>query len=373
MPASLPLMRIVGLTAEPYRALGDAPTRISGVYEALARAGHDIEIIHLPPTARKDPRALVKTFYPNRHGWRHRLLLGMDSVRARTQAAERQLALVERPDAIMQFGCLLGPGRSPGAPHVIYTDHVFSLTRRHYPRWSPLTSRAAAAFEAHESALLRNAAVVFTFSQFARQGMIDDYGCDPGRIFVAGTGANVRADAPERPLDEQVAFFAGYDFERKGGHVLLAAWPQVRRRLPSARLEIAALGRPPAHLPAGVTWLGRLSRDELTARYRQVSAFVLPSLFEPFGLVFAEAMASGLPVVATRTCGVPEIVSDGETGLLTDIGDQAALADALVAVLGDPDRARAMGAAGRARVLEHYTWEQVTAVMEPHLRALVPA
>ena len=366
-------MRIVGLTAEPYSALGDPPTRTSGLYEALDREGHDITIVHLPPTARRDPRALAKTFYPTRHGWRHRLLLGMDSVRSRTEAAERELALVERPDAGLQVGCLFGPGRSPGVPHVIYTDHIFSLTRRHYPRWSPLTSRAAAAFEAHESALLRNAAVVFTFSQFTRQGMIDDYGCDPAKLHVVGTGANVRADAPERPLDQQVALFAGYDFERKGGHVLLAAWPEVRRRLPSARREIAAHGRPPRRLPAGVSWLGRLTHGELTAHYRQASAFVLPSLFEPFGLVFAEAMASGLPVIATRTCGVPEIVRDGETGLLTEIGDPDSLADALVAVLGDPERARAMGAAGRTRVLEHFTWQRVTEAMDPHLRALAPA
>jgi glycosyltransferase involved in cell wall biosynthesis len=365
-------MRIVGLTAEPYTALGDPPTRTSGLYEALAGHGHDVSIIHLPLTARSNPIALARTFYPHRHGWRHRLLLGSDSVRARTKTAERELARAGHADVILQFGCLFGPGRAPGAPHAIYTDHIFSLTRRLYPRWSPLSGRAAAAFESHESALLRNADVVFAFSQFVRQGMIDDYGCDPERVHVVGTGANVRADAPERALDEQVAFFAGYDFERKGGHVLLAAWPEVRRRLPSARLEIAAAGRAPAHLPEGVTWLGRLSRDELTARYRRVSTFVLPSLFEPFGLVFAEAMASGLPVVATRTCGVPEIVRDGETGVLVEVNDAAALADALVDVLGDPDRARAMGSAGRARVLDQFTWERVAdtvaARLEPFAR-----
>ena len=366
-------MRIVGLTSEPYRALGDPPTRTSGLYEALAADGHEIAIIHLEVGARRDPIALVRSFHPRRHAWRHRLLLGPDSVRARTAAAEKALATVGEADATMQFGCLFGPGRARRGAHAVYTDHIFSLTRRHYPRWSPLSGRAAAAFEAHESSLLRGAGVVFAFSEFVRQGMIEDYGCDPDRVHVVGTGANVRADAPERPLDEQVAFFAGYDFERKGGHVLLAAWPEVRRRLPGARLEIAAAGRAPGHLPAGVSWLGRLSRDELTARYRQVSAFVLPSLFEPFGLVFAEAMASGLPVVATRTCGVPEIVLDGETGLLVPVGDATALADALVAVLGDPPRARALGAAGRTRVIEQFTWERVAGTMAQRLARLTHA
>jgi starch synthase len=352
-------MRFVGLTAEAYRNLGDPPTRTSGLYEALHAQGHEIEIVNVGLSARRDPVALVRSFHPRRHAWRHRLLLGTDSVNARTEAAERGIARAGHADAVIQFGCLYGPGKANGIPHAIYTDHIFALTRRFYPRWSPLSGRAAAAFEAHESTLLRRADVVFAFSEFVRRGMIDDYGCDPGRVHVVGTGANVRADAPERALDEQVAFFAGYDFERKGGHVLLAAWPEVRRRLPAARLEIAASGRPPRTLPPGVTWLGRLSRDELTAHYRRVSAFVLPSLFEPFGLVFAEAMASGLPVVATYTCGVPEIVRDGETGLLVRIGDAHALADALVAVLGDPERARAMGAAGRALAIEQFTWDRV--------------
>ena len=366
-------MRIVGLMAERYVALGDPPTRTSGVYEALAAQGHEIEIVNVGLSARHDPVALARSFHPRRHAWRHRLLLGEDSVRARTAAAERGLARAGDADAVMQFGCLYGPGSANHIPHVVYTDHIFALTRRHYPRWSPLTGRAAAAFEAHESSLLRGADLVYAFSEFVRQGMIEDYGCDPDRVHVVGTGANVRADAPERALDEQVAFFAGYDFERKGGHLLLQAWPEVRRRLPGARLEIAASGRPPRSLPPGVTWLGRLSRDELTARYRQVSVFVLPSLFEPFGLVFAEAMASGLPVVATYTCGVPEIVRDGETGLLVPIGDAHALASALAELLGDPERARALGAAGRASVQEQFNWDRVAARIAAGITSLARA
>jgi glycosyltransferase involved in cell wall biosynthesis len=365
-------MRIAGLIADPFRALGDPPTRFSGLLEALAARGNDVAVVHPELDARRDVLALARSFHPRRNAWRHRLLLGRDSVRARTAAAERELERAGPVDAVLQFQCLFGPGRGVTGVHAIYTDHIFSLTRRLYPRWSPLSGRSAAAFEAHESSLLRAAGVVLTFSEFTRQGMIDDYGCDPERVHVVGTGTNVADGAAAEAMGEhagdRLAFFAGYDFERKGGHVLLAAWPEVRRHLPDARLEIASSARAPA-LPEGVTWLGRLSRSELDAAYRRASAFVLPSLFEPFGLVFAEAMSCGLPCISTYTCGVPEIVQDGETGLLVQSGDEAALAAALVAVLGDPERARTMGAAGRARVVEQFTWERVALAVEGHLEA----
>jgi glycosyltransferase involved in cell wall biosynthesis len=366
-------MRIAGLIADPFRALGDPPTRFSGLLESLAALGHDVAVVHPEHDPRRDALALARSFHPRRNAWRHRLLLGRDSVRARTAAAERALEQAGPADAVLQFQCLFGPGRAVTGVHAVYTDHIFSLTRRLYPQWSPLSGRSAAAFEAHESRLLRDAGVVFAFSEFTRQGMIDDYGCDPGRVHVVGTGSNVGAAGAEAVgelADDRLAFFAGYDFERKGGHVLLVAWPEVRRRLPDARLEIASSARAPT-LPEGVTWLGRLSRDELNAAYRRASAFVLPSLFEPFGLVFAEAMSCGLPCISTYTCGVPEIVHDGETGLLVQPGDAAALGEALVAVLGDPERARAMGAAGRASVLEQFTWDRVARTVAGHLEVAV--
>ena len=81
-----------------------------------------------------------------------------------------------------------------------------------------------------------------------------------------------------------------------------------------------------------------------------LDVFVLPSLWEGFGLVLVEAMAAGRPVVASAVGPIPEIVVDGVTGLLVPPGDPAALAEAIIRVLQDPELASAMGRAGRARV-----------------------
>jgi glycosyltransferase involved in cell wall biosynthesis len=92
--------------------------------------------------------------------------------------------------------------------------------------------------------------------------------------------------------------------------------------------------------------------------------FVLPSVYEPFGLVLAEAMAMRKPVVATSVGGIPEVVADGVTGMLVPSGDGAALADAVLGYLADPTLARRHGRAGRARAEEHFSMERVMREME---------
>jgi glycosyltransferase involved in cell wall biosynthesis len=104
-----------------------------------------------------------------------------------------------------------------------------------------------------------------------------------------------------------------------------------------------------------------LPHSELAGHYRMFDIFVGPSVWnEPFGMVIVEAMASGLPVIATRGGGVPEIVENGETGLLTERGDSAELAEAITSLLENDDLRESMGRAGRKRVLQLFSWEKVS-------------
>ena len=89
--------------------------------------------------------------------------------------------------------------------------------------------------------------------------------------------------------------------------------------------------------------------------------FACPSLYEPLGIVNLEAMACGTAVVGTRVGGIPEVVADGETGLLVPPDDPAALAAALNALIRDPARAAAMGAAGRERAATEFGWDAIAA------------
>jgi glycosyltransferase involved in cell wall biosynthesis len=108
-----------------------------------------------------------------------------------------------------------------------------------------------------------------------------------------------------------------------------------------------------AHFP------GRVPDELLHALYARADVFVHATRFEGSSLVTLEAMAHGLPVVATRAGGIPDKVVDGETGLLVEPGDVRGLADRLGRMAAAPQEARAMGARGRERALRHFAWPRL--------------
>jgi glycosyltransferase involved in cell wall biosynthesis len=99
--------------------------------------------------------------------------------------------------------------------------------------------------------------------------------------------------------------------------------------------------------------------EDVAALIRGFDLFVLPSRWEGFGLVLLEAMAQSCPIVATRVGGIPEVVADGETGLLVPPGDVGALASAIGKLIDDPSRRRALGRAGHARFRHRFTAERM--------------
>lgn len=115
--------------------------------------------------------------------------------------------------------------------------------------------------------------------------------------------------------------------------------------------------------PARTTFLGACERAALLDAYREADVFVWPAVNEPFGLVFLEAQAAGLPVVGGISRGVPEIVTDGETGLLVAPNDADAFAAAVAQLIRDPDRRAEMGTAGRARILARHDLVPATAAI----------
>ena len=160
------------------------------------------------------------------------------------------------------------------------------------------------------------------------------------------------------PVVGNVAALTGH----KDHATLVAAMALLRVRLPEARLVIAGEGELRPALEALVRESGLRDRVVFAGFRRDLdrllpafSVFCLSSRLEGLGTSLLDAMAFGLPVVATAAGGIPEAVEDGVTGRVAPAGDPGALADALVDVLGDEARRRAYGAAGRRRFLERFT------------------
>ncbi len=182
-------------------------------------------------------------------------------------------------------------------------------------------------------------------------------------------GVETRPMAPAKPHSDTLLIgLVGRISRWKGQHIFITAAATVRKKFPNARFQI--IGAPmfgeeayEAEIQAQAKSLGLEEaveflgfRADVPELMEKLDLLVHASISgEPFGLVIAEAMMLGKPVVATLGGGVPEIVQDGLTGLLVPMGDAPAMADAICEMLAAPDRARRMGAEGRARALRHFT------------------
>jgi glycosyltransferase involved in cell wall biosynthesis len=206
-------------------------------------------------------------------------------------------------------------------------------------------------------------------------------GAMPERVFVAGAGVDVErfddirtCDARRRLGLEPGAPTVGF-IGQLGGHkgldTLLDAMPQVWQTLPQAHLLIAgARSMYVPHLESMVAAWPHSLRRRVTVKYdftneekpdlfAALDVFAYPSGFESFGIAFVEAWAAGKPVVGCRRGAIPSLVSDGVDGLLVTWQDAADLAGAVVTLLADPTRAAAMGAAGRGKARQKYTWRRI--------------
>ncbi len=180
----------------------------------------------------------------------------------------------------------------------------------------------------------------------------------------------------------RVLLFAGRITRAKGLDLLFRALPTVLRQAPDVHVAIAgedfgeraefqataaALG-----IERLVTWLGKLTRDQLVGAYQHAAAFVFPSRYEAFGIAPLEAQAAGCPVIAMDVASLPFVVQDGTTGLLFRPEDVADLTRKILRLLGDRALAQRFSAAGRERAHKEFPWERSIASLRALYADLVP-
>jgi glycogen synthase len=181
--------------------------------------------------------------------------------------------------------------------------------------------------------------------------------------------------APDGPL---VVFLGRMEWE-KGGHVLLDAMPTLLRRFPGLRLVLAGRGSMEDRLheqsarlglAGAVTFTGWLPEDDLHALVACADVAVVPSIYEPFGLVALEAAALGTPLVVSDTGGLAEFVEPGETGWRFPPGDAPGLADAVTATLTEPALAAASARRALVRLHADHGWDRIAErTVEAYVRA----
>jgi len=305
------------------------------------------------------------TFRPARATWRARLHTSPLAHRMLSKTLVRRSARFEVPYdiALQVHGWVAGQPH----PYALYVDQTRLMAERGWPQWLPLPRRERAAVLDRERQMYAAAAHILTMGQPARESLMAEYEIDPHRITVVGGGLMFdRLPTPSsRPPEVPTIMFVGREFERKGGDCLLEAFSAVRTEILDARLVVVGTSHRSA--PPGVVFLGRVWRSQLSQLYRAARVFCLPTYYEPFGLVFAEAMAHAVPCVGTSVQSIPEILDHGHAGVLIRPGDPEGLAAALVRLLTDRDMASRLGQAGRRRVEHQLLWKHVAGRAAPVL------
>jgi glycogen(starch) synthase len=256
----------------------------------------------------------------------------------------------------------------------VATIHATEAGRHH--GWLPQPLNTA--IHSVERWLAHRSQSVITCSSAMRDEVTALFEVKPEHVVVVPNGIDVqRWRAPKRAVraarerhagNGPLLVFAGRLVHEKGLQTLLDALPAIRAEVPGVRLAVAGTGifedALQAHarrrrLARAVDWCGFVPEDELAPLLAAADAVVVPSLYEPFGIVALEAAAARTPLVLARTGGLRDLVEASAAAAGFEPGDSAGLADAVVSVLRQPATA-ARVAARAARIVTHdYTWHAV--------------
>jgi len=289
----------------------------------------------------------------------------------------------------------LGPGllriARTGLPVLTTIHHPISVDRRlalaQARGWGRLTTRRWYGFVGMQRRVARRSEHVLTVSRQARDDVAAEFGVPPERMRVVPVGVDVDTFAPREPAGHgpghapgrapgRVVAVTSADVPLKGLPVLVEALARLRHA--GRGVELVVVGTAGARteraiadagLGGRVTFRSGLAERDLAELMASAALLAVPSLYEGFCLPAVEAMACGTPVVASRVGALPELLGapDGvpggpasaSCGVLVPPGDPVALADAMGALLDDPDRRAALGAAGRRRAVATYSWTAV--------------
>lgn len=318
------------------------------------------------------------------HRLRDRVLLPLPHV---ARAAAKIIA--DEGIDVVWFGAAAPMGLLAGACRRAGANRIISTTHGHEVGWSmlPVSRRALR--------IIGDGSDVVTYiSKYTRNRFAAAFG--PRTAFERlPSGVDVERFRPDPEAGACIRARHGISADqplivcisrlvaRKGQDSLIAAMPAVVDEVPDARLMIVGAGpyeRALRSMAAGsgvagnIIFAGSVPFDELPDHYNAATVFAMPARtrgrgldVEGLGIVYLEAQACGVPVIAGDSGGAPETVVDGVTGVVVDGRDAPALASAITSICADPERARHMGAEGRRHVVKHWTWE----VMGARLRKIL--
>ncbi len=339
-------------------------------FEALKDKGVLVDAISADAGPYKRRLAQLVSFAPNLNEWKRRYHLNTFLFKQMSKTAiEKLLPIKDKFDAILQVGAWYNIlDCKPLHDKIFCSYHDGNLATQlkrpdsHYDKNARYVRRGLD----YERRLYQGLDLIFPMSEWLRNSFIKDFNCPPDKVFAVGAGVNLKyiPEIISKDYSKHNILFIGIDFERKGGRVLLDAFKIVKREIQDACLTI--IGPNLTDVPDGVISHGRIMKntfegeERLHTAYLNATIFVMPSIYEPFGIVFAEAMAHKLPCIGTKLCAMPEIIDHEKTGLILPYDDVKTIAYKIIELLRDEKTLQQFGNAGYKKYINNYTWEAVS-------------
>jgi glycogen synthase len=382
-------MKILMVSWEyPPVVIGGLGRHVHHLSTALAAAGHEVVVLSRRPSgtdpsthpssdevnddvrvvaAAHDPHEF--TFGKDMMAWT--LAMGHAMVRAGLSLKHRHSDHPWRPDVVHAHDWLVAhPAIALSEFYdvpMVSTIHATEAGR--HSGW--VSGSLSRQVHAVESWLVRESDSLITCSASMSEEITELFGPGLAETAVIRNGINAArwpfARRRARTGPPELLFVGRLEYE-KGVHDAIAALPRIRRAHPGATLTIAGEGTQQDWLVEqarkhrvlkATRFVGRLDHDELLAVLHRADAAVLPSHYEPFGLVALEAAAAGTPLVTSNIGGLGEAVIDGETGMSCPPRDVTRLAKAVIAVLNDPAASQRRAKAARQRLTSDFDWQTV--------------
>ena len=261
-----------------------------------------------------------------------------------------------------------------GLPVIATIHHPITVDRRleiehAQGLYKKLTLRRWYAFTDMQTEVARRLARVITVSENSFNDIVTDHKVDPHRMHIVPVGVDPELFVPKPEIKRRAGMLittASADVAMKGLRYLLEAVAKLRTERPEVTLTV--IGRPKEGgesartiaslgLEDVVTFVSGVSDERIVELYAEAEVAVVPSLYEGFSLPAIEAMSTGIPLVATTGGAIPEVVgTDGDTAFSVEPGDSGALAHKIGYVLDHPRVAARVGAAGRQRIIDLWSW-----------------
>jgi len=308
---------------------------------------------------------------------RYGMFSGMSAFSIRAYDRLRELLRDRRFDIVHDVQCL-GYGmlliKAGGLPVVANIHHPLAVDRRNAVMQAKTLREKMRWIIFYpffmQDIVMKRVDRIITGSHHSARSIQQVFDVPASHIEIIHDGVDTDTFRPLEGVEKEpngILFVGNSEDRNKGARYLVEALHILRREIdfhltfvdrPRESLELVPSLVKRWGLQSRVTFTGRVSTEELVRRYNKAEILVSPSVYEGFGLPAAEAMACGVPVVATTAGAFPEVVADGETGWLVAPGDAHALAGAIKRLMADPAERKRMGDAGRRRMQERFTWRE---------------